>query len=470
MFRSTITSGRLCIPATFSIGLLFAAGCLMSDEGQIDDIGMGASDSNAVAQSPDANTPEGALDGANSAGGASQIPSVPHRPTVFADAGPDQVVEDNALVTLTGRGRSESGAAISYSWRQLEGTSVALVGAASSTLAFSAPNESDVLRFSLSVSAAGETVVDEVEVVVRAAPFLIVANRGGNSLARYLATSKWAGDVEPDGFLTGRETRLSGPTSVVIDNVGGAIVVNPDSGRLAGYLAADTLDGDAAPERYVGGAASALTQPEAIAFDAKSDTLFVASFDAGPGSVGVFASVSTPAFFGPLPPTRQIRSHDIANARDLELAPNGELYVVNSGSQSVSVFANAATLDGDSRATRVISGDALQNALLLDACVIAPDTLLLLDGAGRRIFAFDKASTLNGQSTPNRVVMISGFGQLAGIAVDAAGRGYVTDSTNNAIYIINDVANRAGSVEADRTIQGANTGLSEPWHMAILER
>jgi hypothetical protein len=106
---------------------------------------------------------------------------------------------------------------------------------------------------------------------------------------------------------------------------------------------------------------------------------------------------------------------------------------------------------------------------LTDSELVA-DTLLVVDATNRRVLMFDGVSQLDGESSPARILSVPGFGQLGGVAVDPAGTAYISDGTNNAIYIYSSVLSRNGAIEPDRTLAGPKTGLSEPGHMTLMAR
>ena len=91
-----------------------------------------------------------------------------------ANAGADQDVAADAMVTLTGTGTDAeddaAGTALSYAWAQTAGTTVALSGAATATASFDAGEASDdgeTLTFELTVTdSAGDTHTDEVDITV----------------------------------------------------------------------------------------------------------------------------------------------------------------------------------------------------------------------------------------------------------------------------------------------------------------
>ena len=57
-----------------------------------------------------------------------------------ADAGPDQTVDENTPVTLSGSGSDPDGFIVHYEWLQTGGTTVLLLGADTPTPSFTAPD------------------------------------------------------------------------------------------------------------------------------------------------------------------------------------------------------------------------------------------------------------------------------------------------------------------------------------------
>jgi len=430
--------------------------------------GDGSTDGGGNDGGSNGSNPPGGNGGNGGDGGGGQPP--PPVARVTADAGPDQTVEDRAVVTLSGRGTDSTGAAVSHAWSQVGGPPVTLLGADGPTATFTAPDVTASLMFRLRVQSANGEATDDVVVAVDAAPMLFVANRGGNTIARFRAGRNLNGDVAPLALLAGANTRLNNPSSIQLDRIGGLLVTNVDANRIAGFLNALTIDGDVTPERYVGGPATLLNYPEGAAYSPTADLLFVANFDSFPGTVNVYGSVATPGFTGSVAPIRQIRSYGIVNARDLELTAGDELYVANAGANNVSVFANAGTADGLVTASRIITSPEFQDRALLDVWLDSNGRMFVLDGTYNRVLSFANAATLNGDVVPDAIITVPNAGQLAGVAVDAKGTGYVADFASKAIYIFESITGRSGVVQPDRTIMGPKTQLSGPWHMHLLLR
>ncbi len=78
-----------------------------------------------------------------------------------ADAGPDQIVQQGSLVTLTG---SATGLVSSYQWLQISGPSVQLTDSNSRNATFTFPIQSTTLTFRLTVTGPGGSSTDEIQV------------------------------------------------------------------------------------------------------------------------------------------------------------------------------------------------------------------------------------------------------------------------------------------------------------------
>jgi len=424
---------------------------------------------------PNPATPDAAADPAANPAGDSR-PSDPSNPsdpsaapaTLAVDAGPDQTVEDGVLVTLPGAGQDLSGDPVSFQWTQAAGTPVTLNNRGTPTASFTAPGASGELRFTLVVQSIAGQASDEVAVHVNAAPILFIVNNGTPSIVNFRKPAALSGNVAPRTTIAGGNTLLKNPTNAVIDREANLIVNNADSNRISSFSAAVFANGDLIPTRTVSNPAAQLNFPEALAYDAAGDLLFVANFNDFPWSVNVYEGASGIAFTGQVAPARRFTSFLMQNPRAMHFDGNGDLYVANAGSHSITVFEDPAALNGPATPAATITCASLNS--LLDIALDAGDRLWALDSNRKRIFRFDNASTLDGEQTPSAEIELAGSATPQGLVIDSDGTAFVTDLSANALYVIERIADRSGAVQPDRTIQGDQTQLNAPWHMLLLTR
>lgn len=396
-------------------------------------------------------------------------PTTPTTPIV--NAGPDQSVEDGDAVTLSGNA-TDAGGPVTLSWVQISGAAVPLTGANAATATFTAPIASGDMVFELTAtSASGGVATDRVTVSVAAAPLLFVTNQGGGgSVASFRMNKAADGNLAPRTLLTGANTRLQTPTGVLIDGKGSLFVTSADGNRLGGFANGLIVTGDTNPDRFVTNPGAELVFPQALAQDPVRDELYVANFDGIPAVVNVYGAASQPSFSGRIPPDRRIQSNSMRNPSAIRLI-GGSLYVSNAGSHTIAVFDNAAAINGEVTASRLISGDDLQASTPVDFAVDAQDRLIVLNGNEKTVLVFDKASTINGDVTPRAVLTLRGASQLRGIAVDARGAAYITDYAASKIYVVGNIGGRAtATIDADRTLTGDATQINAPFHMFLVER
>ncbi|MCR9245969.1 MAG: tandem-95 repeat protein [bacterium] len=143
-----------------------------------------------------------------------------------ANAGPDQAVDENDVVTLTGAGSLDpEGQNLTYTWTQVSGPSVTLSDPHASQPTFTAPDgvTNSTVQFQLSVTDGTNVSVDTVDIAISADDDAPNANAGAN-FARAeggVAVLDGTASTDPEGQgLTYSWRQISG-TPVTI--------VNPDS-------------------------------------------------------------------------------------------------------------------------------------------------------------------------------------------------------------------------------------------------
>ena len=179
--------------------------------------------------------------------------SIGNRPPV-ADAGPDQSVSKNDIVTLNGTGSSDpDGDPLSYAWTQTSGPAVTLAGADTATPTVTPP-KSGVYAFQLVVNDSdGGTSSDTVQVTAtNAQP---VADAGPDQTVRKKTPVALDGSSSSDSdgdALTYSWTQTSGPTVTLAsaDTVSPTFTP-PRSGLYAFQLIVDDGDGGVATDTVV---------------------------------------------------------------------------------------------------------------------------------------------------------------------------------------------------------------------------
>ncbi|MCY1042751.1 myxosortase-dependent M36 family metallopeptidase [Corallococcus sp. bb12-1] len=131
------------------------------------------------------------------------VKGVDRAPT--ANAGVDITADERTNVTLAGSGEDADGDALTYQWEQLAGTEVTLTGATTAAPSFTAPDVSGTttLSFKLTVTAAGKSATDTVNVTVKNVDRAPTANAGADfeAASRASATLNGSGaDVDGDAL------------------------------------------------------------------------------------------------------------------------------------------------------------------------------------------------------------------------------------------------------------------------------
>ena len=446
------------------LSTVLAVGCGTQTGGMVDP-GSGGTTPGTV-PNPNGGAPNNPAP-ANPAPPANNPPAIP-RPT--ASAGADQNVEDLITVTLAGQATDPMGSPLTYQWTQTSGASVTLVNANSKSPTFTAPETSGTLAFQFDASSVNGTATASVKVNVKAAPILFVANSNDGSVVSFRCPSTTAVPLSVRTVLKGANSRLVSPVDLVLDSVNGVIVTNGSYNRIAGFYDAFTATGNVTPQRYVTNPEAQLNGAEALAYDRVTDLLFVGNFGDFPGSVSVYAAASQLGLATPAVPVRRFSSYALMNPRGMRLMPSGELYVACSGSQSVSVFSAAASLNGLVNATRQIRSQAIENAVVADVQVDSGNRMYVVDSNGDQVVMFKNASELNGTYNADAVIVPSGAQEMRGMTIDKNGTAYIADSVAGAIYVIPDIASKTGTVTPALTVTDGTIPLKGPSHLALVER
>ena len=161
-----------------------------------------------------------------------------------ANAGPDVTVEAGSTVTLSGGGSDPDGSIVGWSWTQIEGPGVALSGAGSRDVTFTAPGQAATLRLRLTVTDDdGASGTDEVVVTVEAPA---VETTTGSKLSSMLAWINEARAVARDCGGTAFPAQPALQWSESLAEI--AMIHSMDMARNA-YFDHTSLDGTSMGER-----------------------------------------------------------------------------------------------------------------------------------------------------------------------------------------------------------------------------
>ena len=143
-------------------------------------------------------------------------------PTV--NAGADQIVPEQSVVSLLATATDGDGTIVSYAWVQTAGTTVTLANADAATSTFTAPDVTadETLTFELTVTDnAGATATDSVNVLVNWLNITPVADAGADSTAfidDVVTLTGLASDGDGDSTIVSYEWTQSEGTSVTLVN------------------------------------------------------------------------------------------------------------------------------------------------------------------------------------------------------------------------------------------------------------
>ncbi len=314
---------------------------------------------------------------------------------------------------------------------------------------------------------AGEVCDNGTCVVAPVEPHLFIASFGASfKVTSYANPASVNGNIVPDTNLQGANTLLASPSDVVVNSGGQLVVCNFAANSITTYNNATQTNGNLTPSGNVVGANTTLNGPASLAYNATDDLLFVANFVGD--QILVFEDTAATTFNGNVAPIRTIFTPvTLDNPTGINFGANDDLYVANSVANNVLVYANASSLNGNVSPTRTITSPAFNS--VFDVFVDAKDPLYVLNTTGT-VAIFNNAATLNGPRAPDFTLTLQPpIGAISAIVVDSNDTGYIVDEILNAVYTYSNISTRNGTFPADHLIQGANTQLTTPIRLFLLE-
>ena len=246
---------------------------------------------------------------------------------------------------------------------------------------------------------------------------LYIADTNDLSVVIYDGISTKSGNVAPNRIIAGRPESAS-PTDVSLDKVRNLLYVADDLDILV-YASASTANGNPAPARDL----SVRFQLSGIFIDGANDRLYVA--DQAGNAVAIYDHAST--LNGPITANRAVQGVNNTHLSDpggVQVDGAGRLVVSNALPPSITIYANAATADGDIPPVAEIAGAntglSVPTQIFVDTT--GTGTLYNADPGAARVAVWGNLNTVNGNTAPTRAIGgtatgITASGQL-GLALD----------------------------------------------------
>ena len=299
------------------------------------------------------------------------------------------------------------------------------------------------------------------------------------------------GNVPPSKTWSGGEAPLAGPSAIAVDttrdilytaNQGDPAITADDS--LFSFSDVSLIQGSLQNHRKVCSPATPsspcpdtkLNNPAGLFIDSGRNRLYVSNSGTNCSdsltrcnSILVFFVAS--GLVDDSMPDLIINGPAINNPHGLTLDTQTKtLYVANTGGHSVLVFKNIEALNGDLTVATDAEINGIQSRINAPVGVaIDPkrDILYVLNQGAPEILVFERASTRNGNTPPDRIISGSGFMvKPSALFLDPnldpnKDLLYVADQGANAVYIFNGPSSAQGQAE-HKTLTGNNTGLNQP--------
>lgn len=247
---------------------------------------------------------------------------------------------------------------------------------------------------------------------------LYIADTGDLSIVIYDGISTTTGNAAPTRIIAGPATNLLAPTDVSLDKVRNLLYVADDL-DIHVYASASTVNGNPAPVRDL----TVSFQLSGIFIDGINDRLYVA--DQAGNAVAVYDHAST--LNGPITANRAVQGVNnthLSGPGGVQVDGAGRLVVSNALAPSITIYANAATADGDIAPVAEIAGAntglSVPTQIFVDAT--GTGTLYTADPGAARVAIWGNLNTTTGNTAPTRAIDgtatgITASGQL-GLAFD----------------------------------------------------
>jgi DNA-binding beta-propeller fold protein YncE len=278
------------------------------------------------------------------------------------------------------------------------------------------------------------------------------------AIQRYNSAFTATGNVPPSLIISGAATSLSAPSRLLLDASSDRLfVANPGSSSILVFETASILSGNSAPARIISGASTLLSAPSDLALDTVNNALYVADGT----RVLVFLSASTVT--GNVPPVHNISLGFSIGGIALDALSN-RLYVADRGGNAIDRLEGANVQDGPAVIAATISGISTGLSHPDGVALDAGGRLFVSNTSSPSITVYATPAAVTGNISPSAIIsggltLLGSPGQLV-INNSGAGELYVADALTGGILIFSNLATLTGNVAPTRSILGPSTGLA----------
>jgi len=301
--------------------------------------------------------------------------------------------------------------------------------------------------------------------VVPKAGILYVSSFFGHRSISFGNAASADGNLSPGTNLEGPNTQIGSPTGIAIDAARNYLYIpNWDSNTVVVFHGASNATGDIAPNRII---SSVLDKPFCIALDSVNDRMFVLDNV----SIRIYDNVSI--LNGAVEPSRSITGLPGQNPGGCYYDAATDIFYIAIFDVGIFIYDNASSANGTHAATvsREISGALTGYRASRGLFVDSSDRLYVSENsASQSILVFNNASSANGNIAPNRI--ISGAQTLLenplGIVVNPfTDELFVANAGSDSVLVFVNASTIDGDVAPVRTIAGIDTGLRYPFGIAL---
>lgn len=280
---------------------------------------------------------------------------------------------------------------------------------------------------------------------------LYVTNEAANTILRFDNALAATGNLAPNATISG--TQISSPEGIVIDTVNNRLYVTTLGGVLV-YDQASTRAGHISADRAISG----MSLPVDVALDRAHDLLYVADLV----NIFVFSSASTAT--GAVTPVRTITPLSggvgFVVAGMLLDTSGDRLYVLDSAGNAVNIYDGANGLTGSVNANRSLSGANTQLSSPRGAQLDSLARLVVANNNSGSITIYASAATVSGNTPPSVTLTSSALAGPFQIIVTSGNELYVADGVAGSVPIFSGINTASGTVSPARNLSGSNTTLS----------